>query len=114
MRTNMKNEFGKIPLPWANEDAEMANRNIAWENTNAYWLMSQDWNGTGLRTKGATIGEALEACNEITSSQHSGNRLIQLTTELRNDIVVHGSKHRKSRQLKKDKIELKVAKTFIL
>lgn len=107
-----KNEFGKIPLPWASEPQ----RNIAWENTHAYWQLSQDWNGTGIATKGATVGDALTDCNEILESQHTGQKLFLLVSELRDDIIQHGSKKRKVQEIKRSKNpqEIQPAKAYIL
>lgn len=108
-----KNEFGKIPLPWHSEEAE-ATRNKTWENTHAYWLISQSWNGLDSAQKGSgtTVGDALHDCNEILESCYTGHKLFSVTSDLRDDIILYGTKRQKRRE--KKLIATELAKAIIL
>jgi hypothetical protein len=88
-----KNKYNKIPLPWG--DSGPSDAEIRGRQTLTYWKISSNWNGKG--SHNFTVMQAMEAANVILHEIDPQKRLAYLTRELKDNIIEHGTKSKRSK-----------------
>lgn len=68
------------------------------DKTLRFWRLSNIWNGKS--TSGICVGDALSDCNEIQKDLNPNRPLSPKVAQLKDDIVMYGSKHKKRKELK--------------
>jgi hypothetical protein len=92
---NDKNEFGKIPIPWA--DTKLADKRL--EYCLVYWHMMKAWNGREPFPM-YIVSDVIDDTNLILSNIDPRTVLAQRVFDLRSDVVTFGTKNKKEKVVK--------------
>lgn len=98
----------KIPLPWATTVEE----NFRERNTRVYWYTSRAWNGHSNKVA-YCIGDALQDMGVVINTTPPGTPLYHLAHGLREDLIIHGTKKSKLKELPPANTN-ECAKTFVI